>query len=42
VDELKTAETYVERSKEYQRRYKALAEKMGEKYETFWGLTPEI
>jgi hypothetical protein len=41
-DELKTAEMYAERNKGYQRRYKALAEKMGEKYETFWGLTPDV
>jgi alkylation response protein AidB-like acyl-CoA dehydrogenase len=41
-DELKTAEKYVERNKGYQRRYKALVDKMGEKYETFWGTTSEI
>jgi alkylation response protein AidB-like acyl-CoA dehydrogenase len=41
-DELKTAEIYAERNRGYQRRYKELAEKMGEKYETFWGLTPNV
>ncbi|PVH71266.1 acyl-CoA dehydrogenase family member 10 [Cadophora sp. DSE1049] len=41
-DELKTAEKYAERNREYQKRYKALAEEKGLKYETFWGTTPKI
>jgi len=40
--ELKMAEGYAERSREYQRRYKVLAEKMGQKYETFLDVTPDV
>ena len=41
-DELKTAEGFAERNREYQRKYKALAERLGYEYETFWGVTPDV
>jgi alkylation response protein AidB-like acyl-CoA dehydrogenase len=41
-DELKTAEGFKNRNREYQRRYKELASRMGVKYETFHGVTPEL
>ena len=41
-DELKAAEAFVERNKEYRRKYLRLAEDMGGKAETFWGITPDV
>jgi len=37
-DQLKLAEALKERSREYQRKYKKLAEKMGAEYEVFHGV----
>lgn len=41
-DELKTAAGFKERSKEYRRRYIALAKEKGVEVETFHGVTPEV
>ncbi|CAG8974965.1 hypothetical protein HYALB_00012088 [Hymenoscyphus albidus] len=41
-DELKTAEIYKERDKEYRRKYIKLANEKGVEVETFHGVTPEV
>lgn len=41
-DELKTAAGFKERSKEYRRRYIALAKEKGVEVETFHGVTPDV
>ncbi|EPE24259.1 Acyl-CoA dehydrogenase NM [Glarea lozoyensis ATCC 20868] len=41
-DELKTAEKFLERNKEYRRKYLKAAKEMGVEVETFHGVTPDV